>query len=177
MGKLLSLLIIFLITLGSTTGYLFLSEQIIEGTKKIAAGEKQIQQGELALARGKARLSNGEEQLSNAKSGYHEMKTASYALIAAAPVTAVIALAGNNMVGSKIAAGNQQVAAGKNKVKAGEEKLSEGKQEITRGITRLDQANKARIACGIGAIFFAALLIVLACRWRKSLVNVFKRNQ
>ncbi len=169
MGKVLTLVLTLILTLGFIACYLFLTVQINTGSLKIAAGQKQLEDGEQMVARGKTKLSSGNQQLSSAKSGYSKIKTLSYMSVVAAPVAGVVALAGNQVIGNQISEGDQMVAQGRSKIKAGEEQLSAGKLQLQHGVQRLALAKKIRIACAIAAVIFAALLIVLVVCWRKKM--------
>lgn len=174
MGKLLTLLFIFLLLLGSLGGYLFLTNKITIGSLKIASGEKQLQEGEHMLTSGKAKLAKGERQLSQGKQVYGGVKAASLMGIATILPISVVAVAvvnSDKVTSSKIAEGDRQVARGKEKVKAGEAQLEAGKLELRQGVERLHQANKIRIACGIATIFFTALFVVLGLFWGWPLIR------
>ncbi len=175
MRRILTLFLLLVLTIGLTSSYLFLSDKITTGRQKIVAGEKQLKEGEEMLAKGKAKLARGKQQLSQAKSGYSSVKKPSYLLAAGLPVAgAVLALAGDKVIGNKISQGDQMVAEGSRKVKNGEEQLEAGKLELQRGIRHLKMANRIRIACGIGALFFACLLVRLGYCWRGTLVKIVK---
>ena len=168
MRKMLTLLILFLFMLGLFASYLYLTEKTTAGSLKIAAGEEQIRQGEEMLAKGKTRLSNGQQQLSVAKKSYNSIKTISYLSVVAIPFAGgIIAVTNSKILGKKISEGSQLVANGKSKIKAGEDQLNAGKEALSLGKERLKLADKIRIASGIGAIFCAALFVVLGFCWRR----------
>lgn len=169
MGKMLALLFIFLLTIGSVAGYIFLTEKINAGVLKIASGEGQLKQGEQMLARGKAKLAHGKRELSETKNVYNGIKTIPFVWIASKlPITGEVFTSANH----EIAEGSQQVVKGVEKIKNGEKLLAAGRLELSRGVERLNQVNKIRIACAVSAIFFAALLMVLGFYWRRSLCDV-----
>jgi len=171
MGRILIIILMFLLALGSLSGYLILNRLIIEGSLKIAAGEVQIAQGQQKLASGKARLANGEKQLQSGKKVSGQLSDST--MVAAVTVfpLAIAAYAGRHVVNSKLAEGDKEVAAGKQKVQAGEEQLANGKNELQRGIARLNEAKLIRILCGLGAIVFTLLGLSMVHRWRKTLFS------
>ena len=171
MGKLLTLLFILLLAVGSMGGYLYVTDEIIAGKQKIAAGQKELEQGQQMLTKGKVKLASGKQQLSKGKDVYNGMKVVSVLGVATLPVSWVVLSATN----SKLSEGDQMVAKGNEKVQAGEKQLNEGKLQLHRGIERLNQANWIRIACATGAIFFTSLLIVLGFCWRRSLSTILRR--
>jgi len=176
MGKILALSMLLLLALGSAAGYLYLTQQIDNGSPKMIAGEKQIEEGEKMLSNGKANLSRGSRQLSQAKQGRNQIKKISYGLMAAVPVTGLLTMVGDKVVSGKISEGDRMVAAGKKKVAAGEEQLASGKLELSRGKSRLSMAMKLRTACVLGAVMFTIIFIMLSFYWRHSLVTIIMRK-
>lgn len=176
MGRIIGLLLIFLLAIASMMGYFFLNEKIRAGNIKIANGLKQLAEGEKMLARGKVKLAHGEQELSHGKVVLNEVKMASFIGTASIlPVSWVaVAVTGNKITDNKIAEGDRLVAAGRKKIKVGEQQLAAGKLELRRGIERLDQAKEIRTIFGIGAIFFTFLTIALTFFWRKSLFKSLK---
>jgi hypothetical protein len=73
----------------------------------------------------------------------------------------------------QIAKGDNQVAKGEGKVNVGERRLDAGELELRRGREQLNLAKGARVACALGAAFFASLSIVLGFFWRRSLARIF----
>jgi hypothetical protein len=73
----------------------------------------------------------------------------------------------------QIAEGDEQVAKGEGKVNVGERQLDAGELELSRGREQLRLAKAARVACALGAAFFASLSIVLGFCWRRSLARIF----
>ena len=73
----------------------------------------------------------------------------------------------------QIAKGDKQVAKGEGQVTEGERRLEAGELELRRGREQLRLAKGARVACAVGAAFFAALSIVLGFCWRRSLARIF----
>jgi uncharacterized phage infection (PIP) family protein YhgE len=177
MGKILTLLFIFLLIVGLMASYLFLTKQITVGSEKITTGQKQIDQGEKRLVKGKAKLSRGQKQLSQTKNEYDGIKTGFYASMATLPVTGeILAVVTNKIISNKIAEGDQAVAEGEHKIKVGEQQLNAGKLELSRGIEKINLANKIRIVCAIAAGFFTFLLIVLGFCWRRALIKFLKHT-
>lgn len=174
--KLLVVILLFLCALSSFVGYLVLNRLIISGSLKVAAGQIQIAAGQKRLSSGKERLASGERELASGKRAYG---TGEKALLAAAtvfpPTLAVMAVTGvgSHSISGKLAEGDRQVAAGRKKVRDGEQRLAEGRDELARGISQLNRAKSARNACGISTALLAALTLVLAYRWRRSL---FRRS-
>jgi len=164
--RILVLLILSILAVASLSAFLVLNKQIITGSLKIASGKIQIAAGEKKLALGKARLTRGEQELRSGKS-FGEMSTTP-ALAAAAVFPAILAVtvAGNAAVNNKLAQGDKEVAEGRKKVRAGEQQLASGKLELERGVRHLNRAKWIRNACGVGAIFFAGLALVLCFYWR-----------
>jgi hypothetical protein len=60
----------------------------------------------------------------------------------------------------QIAEGEKQVAKGEYKVNVGESRLDAGELELRQGRKQLGLAKGARVACTLGAAFFASLSIV-----------------
>jgi hypothetical protein len=58
-------------------------------------------------------------------------------------------------------------------VTEGERRLDAGELELRRGREQLRLAKGARVACAVGAAFFASLSIVLGVCWRRSLARLF----
>ena len=73
----------------------------------------------------------------------------------------------------QIVEGDKQVAKGEDKVNIGERRLGAGKLELSRGREQLRLGKGARVACALGAVFFASVSIVLGFRWRRSLARIF----
>jgi len=73
----------------------------------------------------------------------------------------------------EIAEGDKQVAKGEGEVNAGERRLDAGELELRRGREQLRLAKGARVACALGAAFFASLSVVLGFCWRRSLARIF----
>ncbi len=172
MRKKLALLSLLLFSLGLLSGYLYLTEKVIDGDVKIAEGKKQIEEGKQLLADGKERLASGKRRLSRARrtNGVVNSFFQSIPLISIAkklPVSGDVL----NIANKKIAEGSQKIAAGENKIKSGEKQLAEGKLELERGQKRLYQVNIIRIICGIGALIFSIVFLVLLFYWRRSLLK------
>lgn len=171
MGKILILVLLFILDLGSISGYVYLNKEIIAGEVRIAEGKVQLAQGEAMLAKGKARLSEGQRTLSHARKAYNTahsipfMKTVTQLPIVGAP---------SKIARKKIAQGDYLVAQGKSKISSGESQLNAGKLELQSGIERLNQAKILRTLCLVGGMCFTFLLMVLGVFWRRSLVKIFK---
>ncbi|EKD73547.1 MAG: hypothetical protein ACD_45C00287G0006 [uncultured bacterium] len=176
MEKIATLLILILLAFASLGSYLFLTKEIIVGNLKIADGQRQLEQGEQMLAKGKAKLAGGEQKLSGAKSTYNKMQAAPLVLVSVLPVTGVLAVASEKIASSKIAEGKQLAAKGEEKIKVGEKQLETGRLQLHVGMERLRHANEIRIACALGAIFFAFLSIVLGFYWRQSVFKFFENR-
>ena len=73
----------------------------------------------------------------------------------------------------QVAKGDKQVAKGEGQVTDGERRLDAGELELRRGREQLRLAKGARVACAVGAAFFASLSIVLGFCWRRSLARLF----
>lgn len=157
------LILVILISLSSTGGYLFLSRQIIAGEIRIAEGQLQIKEGENTLAKGKAKLAHGQRKLSNAKKVYYGIKSIPLVNVASIlPVTKEPF----KQTGNKISQGDYLVAQGKKKIKSGEAQLAAGKEELATGISRINQAKFICTLLGISAIVFWCLTILLAISFK-----------
>jgi uncharacterized phage infection (PIP) family protein YhgE len=158
------------------SGYLYLSEKIIEGDVKIAEGIKQIKEGEQMLTEGKKRLASGKNQLSKARRA-NGVVNGAFRSIPLINIAKKLPISGNvlNIANKKIADGSQKIAAGESKVRSGEQQLAEGKLELELGKKRLYQVNIIRIACGIGALIFSILFLVFLFYWKQSLIKWIKR--
>jgi hypothetical protein len=163
MVKKLTLLLVTLLALASTIGYIVLTEKITAGRVKIAAGEKQLQDGKELLAKGKTRLANGKQKISLPNAVFNGIKSVPLmGVVDKFPVSGDVM----RVAESPVTQGNQLIAAGNEKVKNGEKQLAAGQAELKRGMERLTQANIMRKVCGGGAIFLTVLLFVLGYCWR-----------
>lgn len=176
MREKLTLLGLLLFSLLLLSGYLYLTEKIIEGNVKIAAGKKLIEEGEKLLAEGKQKLANGKSRLARAKRANVVVND----FIKFIPLTSVakkLPVSGDvlNLANNKIAEGSQKIAAGENKIKSGEQQLAEGKLKLERGKKKLYQVNMIRVICGIGALIFSILFCILLFYWRRSLLKSIRR--
>src|ERR687885_403134 len=177
MGKVLALLLIILLALASGAGYLFLTEKITAGERQIADGQRQLEQGQSALEEGKAKLEAGKAKLEAGKRELAE-GTKEYKQAKDNPF---LVLADQLLQGGKgfkeareqIAQGDKQVAQGDKQVADGERRLDAGELALRRGREQLRLAKGARVACAVGAAFFAALSIGLGFWWRRSLAGLF----
>ena len=178
MGKVLALLLIILLALASVAGYLFLTEKITAGERQIADGQRQLEQGQSALEEGKAKLEAGKRELTEGKKEYEHAKDNPF-----------LVLADKLLQGGKgfkeareqiakgdkqVAKGDKQVSKGEGKVNVEERRLDAGELELRRGREQLRMAKGARVACALGAAFFASLSIVLGFCWRRSLASATK---
>jgi hypothetical protein len=73
----------------------------------------------------------------------------------------------------QVAQGDKRVAKGEGQVTEGERRLEAGELELRRGREQLRLAKGARVACAVGAAFFASLSIGLGFWWRRSLAGLF----
>jgi chromosome segregation ATPase len=191
MGKVLALLLIILLALASVAGYLFLTEKITAGERQIADGQRQLEQGQSALEEGKAKLEAGKAKLEAGKGELAEGKKE----YKQAKDNPFVVLADKLLQGGKgfkeareqIAKGDKQVAKGDKQVVKGDKQAAKGEGQVTDGERRLDAgelelrrgreqlrlAKGARVACAVGAAFFASLSIVLGFCWRRSLARIF----
>ena len=164
MRQKLILLMLLLIIVGTSTGYVILGNKITEGRQKIADGQKQLEDGEQLLARGKARLASGKQRLSGPSSIWNGIKSLPLMGVAdKLPVSSEII----NMAGSPITDGNRLIAQGAAKIKNGESQLEAGKEQLAHGMHRLNQGNIIRIACGFSAMVTTFLFLGLGYRWRR----------
>ena len=191
MGKVLALLLIILLALASVAGYLFLTEKITAGERQIADGQRQLEQGQSALEEGKAKLETGKAKLEAGKAKLEAGKTKLEAgkrelsegkkEYEQAKDNLFLVLADKLLQGGKgfkeareqVAKGDKQVAKGEGQVTDGERRLDAGELELRRGREQLRLAKGARVACAVGAAFFASLAIVLGFCWRRSLARLF----
>jgi hypothetical protein len=171
-GKVLALLLFIFLAFALMTGYLFLTGKIVSGEQQITDGQAQLEKGEKTLAQGKAKLASGKRTLSQVKTAYRGVKVLPVVGIVALPVTGVVlGVASNN-----ISEGDKQVARGEASVKMGEGRVEAGKMALNQGKGRLVLANKIRLGCVLGAIFFAALVLVLGFYWWRSLITLFRKS-
>ena len=173
MRKVLALLLVILLALASVAGCLVLTEKIAVGEKQIADGQRQIEEEQLKLDEGKAKLEAGKLEASEGKEKYER-----------AHGNPFLVLADKHLRGGKgfkegreqIADGDKRIANGEDKVSDGERQLEAGRLELRRGMERLRLAKGARVACALGAAFFAVLSIALGFRWRRSLPRISGRT-
>jgi uncharacterized protein HemX len=170
MGKVLALLLIILLALASVAGYLFLTERITAGERQIADGQRQLKKGQTALEEGKDKLEAGERELSAGKKDYEQAKDNLFLVLADKLLKGG---KGFKEAREQIAEGDKQVAEGEGKVNVAGRRLDAGELELRRGREQLRLAKGARVACALGAAFFASLSIVLVFCWRRSLARIF----
>jgi phage-related tail protein len=170
MGRVLALLLIILLGLASVAGYLFLTEKITAGERQIADGQRQFEKGQVALEDGKAKLEAGKRELSEGKKEYEQAEDNLFLVLADKLLKGG---KGFKEARKQIAEGDEQVAKGEGKVNVGERQLDAGELELSRGREQLRLAKGARVACVLGAAFFASLSIVLGFCWRRSLARIF----
>jgi hypothetical protein len=170
MGKVLALLLIILLTLASVAGSLFLTEKIITGERQIADGQRQLEKGHSTFEEGKAKLEAGKRESSEGNKEYEQAKDNLFLVLADKLLKGG---KGFKEARERIAEGDKQVAKGEEKVNVGERRLDAGKLELLRGRDQLTLAKGARVACALGAVFFASVSIVLGFRWRRSLARIF----
>jgi len=170
MGKVLALLLIILLALASVAGYLFLTEKIVAGERQIADGQRQLEKEQPALEEGKAKLEAGKRESSEGIKDYEQAKDNLFLMLADMLMTGG---KGFKEVRERIAEGDKQIAKGENNVNIGERRLDAGKLDLRRGTEQLRLAKGARVACALGAAFFASVSIVLGFRWRRSLSRIF----
>jgi len=175
MGKLFTLLFILLLAIASLTGYLFLTQKISRGEQQIAEGRIQLEKGKKMLAAGKAKLHGGKQRLSRAKKTYNQVNLLTVVGMATLmPIPGLIINEATKNVGKgQIAEGERLIAGGAAKIKSGERRLKAGELQLNQGVEQIVLANKIRIACGIAAIIFGLLWLVLAFCWRCSLLTIF----
>jgi chromosome segregation ATPase len=170
MGKVLALLLIILLALASVAGYLFLSEQINAGEIQIADGQRQFEKGQPVLEEGKAKLETGKRELSESKKEFKQAKDNPFLVLADKLLEGG---KGFKDAKERIAEGDKQVAEGEGKVNVGERRLDAVEVELRRGRELLILAKNARVACALGAVFFASLSMVLGFCWRRPLARIF----
>jgi uncharacterized phage infection (PIP) family protein YhgE len=170
MGKVLALLFVILLALASVAGYLFLTQKITAGERQIADGQRQLEKGQPKLEEGKAKLEAGKRELSEGKKEYKQAEDSLFLVLADKLLKGG---KGFEDARKQIAEGDKQVAKGEGMVDAGERRLDAGELEMGRGREQLRLAKGARVACALGAAFFASLSVVLGFRWRRSLARIF----
>jgi len=170
MGKVLALLLIILLALASVAGYLFLTEQITTGERQIADGQRQLEKGQFTLEEGKAKLEAGKRELAEGKQEYEQAQDNQFLVLADKLLKGGT---GFKEARERIAEGDKQVAKGEGKVNVGDRGLEAGELDLRRGREQLRLAKGARIACVLGAAFFASLSIVLGFCWRRALARIF----
>jgi predicted nucleic acid-binding Zn-ribbon protein len=173
MVKLLTLLLIILLAITSAAGYIFLTDKIISGERKISGGQSLLDKGQLELDAGKARLEAGKQELAEGKKEYEKAHDNKFMVFF------------DNLLNSgkgfeegrdQIAEGDKKVAKGEEKINVGEERLDTGKLDMEEGEDQLRLGKDVRAACGLGAVFFGILSIVLGFLWRRSLARIFKHS-
>jgi chromosome segregation ATPase len=170
MGKVLALLLIILLALVTGAGYLFLNEQITAGESQIADGQRQLEKGQPALEEGKAKLEAGKREISESKKEYKQAKDNEFWVLADKLLKGG---KGFKDARERIVEGDKQVAKGESEVNVGERRLDAAELELRLGKEQLMLAKGARVACTLGAVFFASLSIVLGFCWRRSLARIF----
>ena len=170
MGKVFALLFVILLALASVAGCLFLTGKITAGERQIADGQRQLEEGQPVLEEGKAKLEAGKRELSEGKKEYKQAEDNLFLVIMDKVLKGG---KGFEEARKRIAEGDKQVAKGEGMVNDGERRLEAGKLELRRGKEQLRLAKGARVACALGAAFFASLSIVLGFCWRRSLARIF----
>lgn len=173
MKKKIALLVILVWALASVAGYLVLTAKITAGERQIVKGQGTYDKGQTELAEGKIKLEAGKLELAEGKKEYRHAKDNRLLVIADKWFKGG---KGFREAENKIAEGDKQVAKGEDKVQAGERRLDAGERELGQGREQLKLAEKARIACAIGAAIFSSLLIVLGFWWRRSLFRPMKHT-
>lgn len=164
MAKTITLMITILLMLISITAYFYINQKIIAGEQQLSAGQQQYNAGEKKLAAGKRQLSAGKQKLSVAQDVYGLTSiTQINAVIKNVPLADVVL----NKAGNTIASGHEKVKSGEQQIRAGEAKLKAGKQQLAAGREKLAMAKMIREYLLYGAIFFAALTLLLAIFWRR----------
>lgn len=171
MGKVIALLVCILWALASMAGYLYLTGKITAGERQIAEGQVKFDKGQTALEEGKVKLEAGKQDLAEGKKEYKHAKDNRLLVILDKWFKGG---KGFREAETKIAEGDKQVAKGEDKIDAGERRLDAGERELSEGRDQLSLAKGARVACAIGAAFFASLSVVLGFWWRRSLARTFK---
>ncbi len=170
MGKVLALLLIIVLALASVAGYLFLTEQITAVERQIADGQRQFEKGQPALEEGKVKLEAGKREMSESKKDYKQAKDNQFLVLVDKLLKGG---KGFKEAKERIVEGDKQIAKGEGEVNLGERQIDAGELELRRGRELLMLAKGARVACGLGAAFFASLSIVLGFCWRRSLARIF----
>ncbi len=173
MVKVLALLFIIILAVASLAGYLYLDSKITSGKEQIATGQIQLEKGQATLEEGKARLEAGKQELSAGKEEYERAED-NLLLVFADKVFK----GGKNFreAREQISDGDRQVAKGEDKVVSGEKRIDAGELKLQRGREQLGLARDLRIACGIGAVLFTVLSIMLGFWWRRSLARIFRHG-
>lgn len=169
MVKLLLLLFMVFLTLLSLGGCLFLGEKIIDGQKKINRGQKKIDKGQIAFDAGKAELEAGKLESSDGKKEYEKAEDNLFLGLADKLFNGGRGYKAGRM---RIAEGDKQLAQGVDSVNDGEKRLNAGKRELLEGIEQVELAKGARIACGLGVVFFALVTLSLGIYWRRPLTRI-----
>lgn len=171
MRKVLALLLIILLALASVAGYLFLHAEILGGEELIADGQKRFDTEQINLTEGTAKLEAGKQKSAEGKEKYKHARGNLFLVLADKLFKGG---KGFGEAREKIADGDRRVAKGEDKVKAGQERLDAGEMELRQGREQVRLAKRARVACALGAVFFASLSIALGIRWRRSLALALK---
>jgi chromosome segregation ATPase len=173
MVKLFVLLFLFLSTMASMAGYLYLDKKIAAGEIQIAEGERQIEKGQSDIEQGMAKLDAGKRELSEGKEKYAKAQAKPFLVL----LDNVFKDGEGFKEGrDKIADGDKQVAKGERDLDVGEKRLDEGKLELSQGQEQLSLAKTARISCAIVGVLFALLSIVFGFCWRKTLIRFFRHG-
>ena len=162
MSKAFMLLFVILLAFASMMGYLFLSQKIVAGEQQLLDGQRQFAEGQKMLKDGKVKLENGEREMSRVK----RVDTFPFVGLAiiSLPVSGVTYLEAKK----QIVAREKLIRQGQGRVRAGEEQLKMGELQLREGERRLELANKMRLACAFGAIFFVIISIILGFYWRRA---------
>lgn len=173
MGNKFALILTIILFLASASTYVYLTLKIHSGDIKIAVGQEQLKKGQQTLAEGKAKLAAGRQKLGGAQKSYKNFTSIPFmGIIDKIP----LANAPFTIANSQITEGSQKVAKGRSDIAAGEARLKAGQLDLSRGQAHLAAVNRIRIACGIAAILFTFLIIVLGFYWRRSRTQIIKRK-
>jgi len=129
-----------------------------------------LKKGQPALEEGKAKLEARMREISESKKEYEQAKDNPFLVLADKLLKGG---KGFKEARERIVEGDKQVAKGEGEVNVGERRLDAAELELRRGKEQLILTKGARVACALGAVFFASLSIVLAFCWRRSLARIF----
>lgn len=165
MGRMIALLVMGLLALGSLSAFLLVSQRIAAGEKRIAAGDHRIAKGQDRLEAGKNKLVGGRKKLSAGKREYDEAQENPALFISD---TLFMGGAGFKKARRRIAVGEWRIDRGQEKIRVEGERLDLGARKLTLGKDELKMGKIVRLAFGLGALVFSAMSLAFGLHWDSS---------